>query len=255
MKNSKFAKLHMDDIKIIDIRETSSTNIFLKDYTGEEGRLFTIVCAYKQTAGHGQGGSCWESEPGKNLTFSIKFYPKNILASRQFILLEAGALAVKDCLEGFTENLSIKWPNDIYWRDNKISGTLSECSIIGKYIDYCIFGIGINVNQTCFLSDAPNPISLAQILGHDIDKKEVLDSFIIHLQKYIDMVNNGCHDHIDRLYHEAQYRNKGHNHTFQDASGVFTADIDHIMQNGHLVLRRNDGTVKSYAFKEVKYII
>lgn len=255
MKNSKFAKLHMNDIKIIDVGETTSTNSFLKDYRGEEGELFTIVCANNQTAGRGQGGSCWESEAGKNLTFSVKFYPKNLIASRQFILLEAGALAVKDCLKAFTGGLTIKWPNDIYWHEKKISGTLSECSIKGKYIEYCIFGIGININQTQFLSDAPNPISLAQIKGHDIDKRQVLKLFLMQLRKYINMVNEGCHSYIDKLYYEAQYRKTGNNHNFQDANGTFKAGIDHIMENGHLVLKCADGTTRAYAFKEVKYII
>ena len=155
----------MEDIKIIKVDETSSTNVLMREYSGEEGRLMTVGVAAFQSAGRGQGENKWESERGKNLTFSIKVYPVALPVMRQYVMLEAESLAIRDALAGYVDDITIKWPNDIYWRDKKISGTLSECTISGSHVGSCILGTGINLNQREFVSDAPNPVSLSQILA------------------------------------------------------------------------------------------
>lgn len=214
----------------------------------------TVVTAEHQTAGRGQGSNTWESEPGKNLTFSIKMYPERLPASRQFVMLEAMALAIRDALSTYTGEITVKWPNDVYWRDCKISGTLSECTVSGKFISDCISGTGININQQRFLSDAPSPISLHNIIGHDVNREEVLDAFIDHAEKYLEMVNRGQYEEIDRQYADALYRREGV-FTYQDAEGLFEAELERIEPDGHLVLRRTDGSISKYAFKEVKFVL
>lgn len=159
--------------KIIRLKEVDSTNAFLKNLGTYDEDALTIAVADYQTAGRGQGVHTWESEPGKNLLFSMMMCPKWVPLRQQFLLSEAGALAVKDALDSYTDGITLKWPNDVYWYDKKISGTLIETAIDSKGIKRCIFGIGINVNQTEFHSDAPNPVSLAQILGHEVDREEV----------------------------------------------------------------------------------
>ena len=152
----------MEGIKLIHTAETDSTNRLLRDYAGEEGRLLTVLTADYQTAGRGQGRNTWESEPGKNLLASIRLHPRGLAAARQYALTEAGALAVRDTVAAYVGGASVKWPNDVYAGDRKISGTLSECDISGTAIKTCTLGIGLNVNQRVFRSGAPNPVSIAQ---------------------------------------------------------------------------------------------
>lgn len=160
--------------RIIRLEETDSTNRYLKSYIPEADEEMTVVVADYQSAGKGQGTHSWESERGKNLLFSILVHPHWVPVARQFMLSMAGALALKDALDSYVEGITLKWPNDVYWNDKKISGTLIENSIDSHGIKRCVFGIGVNINQAEFHSDAPNPVSLFQILGYKVDREEVL---------------------------------------------------------------------------------
>lgn len=244
----------MEKIKTINLSETDSTNRFLREYRGEEGTLMTVVTAEHQTAGRGQGRNMWESEAGKNLLFSVKTYPKGLAARRQFVMLEAGALAVCAALSRYADGFTVKWPNDVYWRDMKISGTLSECAVSGGMVGGCVLGTGVNVNQHVFVGGAPNPVSLSMILGRDVDRGEVLAAFLERFESYLDRIDSGRYDGIDRRYAASLYRRTGF-HAYRDASGSFTAAIERVETDGRLVLRRNDGRLGTYMFKEVETII
>ena len=165
------------DFRIIHIEETDSTNRWLK----ENGEGTMVVVADYQTAGKGCGTNSWESERGKNLTFSMLIHPTDIPASQQFRITEVVSVALCEVLERYlltvpelAEGLSIKWPNDIYRGDKKICGVLIENRLQGNVIVDSIIGIGLNVNQTEFVSDAPNPVSLRQLLGREIDREALL---------------------------------------------------------------------------------
>lgn len=244
----------MENIKLIELDEVDSTNRYLREYTGTEGRDMTVVTAEYQTAGRGQGTNTWESEPGQNLLFSLMIHPAGVPAARQFVLLESCALALVSALGHFAEGMTIKWPNDIYWNDCKISGTLSECDICGGMTARCIMGVGLNVNQREFRSDAPNPVSLRTACGTEVSRKEVLGLFISEFQRYMTMLGNGCLEDIHREYIGKMYRRNGL-YEFEDSGGRFRAGIDTVRENGHLVLRREDGSLSEYAFKEVRFII
>lgn len=240
------------DIFRIRLDETDSTNRFLRDYRGEEGRVMTIVTADNQTAGRGQGRNTWESEPGRNLLFSVKTYPKGLDARRQFVMLEAGALSVRDALSAYADGFTVKWPNDIYHNDMKISGTLSECTIVHGLVGSCIMGTGININQREFISDAPNPVSLAQILGHDVSREDILDDVLERFGRYLRMVDSGEYDGVHDAYLASLYRRTGL-HGYRDAAGGFMAEVETVEPDGHLVLRLGDGSVRKYMFKEVEF--
>ncbi len=244
----------MEHIKVINLEETDSTNRFLREYRGEEGQLMTVVSAEYQTAGRGQGVNTWESERGKNLLFSVLLHPQNVPAVRQFVMLEAKSLAIRDTLSELVPDISIKWPNDIYFHDMKIGGTLSECDIIGKCMKNCIIGTGLNVNQRTFTSDAPNPISLYNILGHETDRQALLKCIISRLEYYLKMLENNQLDELDNLYANALYRRNGV-FEYKDTNGRFMAEIVKVEPNGTLVLQKTDNTFSTYAFKEVKFII
>ena len=126
-----------------------------------------VLVADYQTAGRGQGTNSWESERGQNLTCSLGFSPDGVKASRQYILSMAIAVALTETLAGLPHPVSIKWPNDIYVGDKKICGILIENMLKGEHIRHCIIGIGLNINQKRFVSDAPNPTSMALESGHD----------------------------------------------------------------------------------------
>ena len=119
--------------------------------------------------GKGQVGNSWESEAGKNLMFSVLLHPDFVPANQQFLISQISALAVQQMLETFVKPISVKWPNDIYWNDKKICGMLIENDIAGTKLINSIIGIGININQKKFISNAPNPVSLTQITGKEYD--------------------------------------------------------------------------------------
>lgn len=252
--------------RIIHLVETTSTNQFLKEnashlsscqektFTASSEESITVVVADYQTAGKGQGTNTWESEKGKNLLFSILVHPTTLPIERQYILSEAAALSYKEVLDAYTEDISVKWPNDIYWQDRKVSGTLIETSLSkGVFKDF-IIGTGINVNQKEFRSDAPNPVSLCQITGREIPLEEVLDRVVEKFEEYYQMVIDGAYDTISKHYHEALYRKEGL-FPYRDRNGEFTASIDHVKDNGHLVLKDTDGNAREYAFKEVQFVM
>lgn len=236
--------------KIIELEEVDSTNIYINKVEGTN----VVVTAEFQTAGRGQGTNSWECERGKNLAFSLKVSPTWMLPRFQYYLSMVGALALKDALASLTEGITLKWPNDIYWNDKKISGTLILTSISGRHLQDMIFGVGVNVNQEKFLSDAPNPVSLKQILGHTVDRKTLLQSILERFNHYYEILHEGRYTEIALLYHESLYRKNGF-FEYEDKGGRFEAEIIGVSENGHLQLRDRQGLERSYEFKEVKFRI
>lgn len=239
-------------ITTIQLEEINSTNDFLRHYPDPEKNEIVVAYADFQTAGRGQGQNRWESERGKNLLFSILTAPVWMPLQKQFLLSMAGALALKDALDKYTEGITMKWPNDIYWNDRKISGTLIETALSGKSISRCIFGIGLNVNQQVFRSDAPNPVSLWQILGHETDRSKLLEEILQTFRKYLEMLKENRYDEIRELYHTYLYRREGY-HEFIDHRGGFMARIIEVKDNGHLVIEDQNGNRYEYELKEIQH--
>lgn len=237
--------------EVIRLEETVSTNSLirslLKERTLPEGSL---VVTNFQTAGRGQSGNSWESETGKNLTFSLVIYPEIILANEQFLISQIAALSVKETLSAYTDNIRVKWPNDVYWNDRKICGMLIENDLIGNTIYCSICGIGMNINQKEFISNAPNPVSLTQITGQEYDLDEILTRLRHHFYQLYLALLQGKKESIRKQYRESLYRGSGF-HRYQDENGTFEAEIQDIEPTGHLLLRLRDGETRRYAFKEV----
>uniref|UniRef100_UPI0040259F7B biotin--[acetyl-CoA-carboxylase] ligase n=1 Tax=Prevotella sp. TaxID=59823 RepID=UPI0040259F7B len=238
--------------KIIRLKEIDSTNRFLRELKDEQEDEMVVAVADFQTAGKGQGSHTWESEAGKNLLFSIKVHPRWVPVRQQFLLSMAGAIAIKEALETYVDGITLKWPNDVYWNDKKISGTLIETSIDSKGIKTCIFGIGINVNQEAFHSDAPNPVSLRQILGHEVDKDELLQKVIEGFRRYYELLRRADYMDVSGIYHLSLYRRKGF-HRYEDADGDFEGAFVEVEDDGHLILHDKQGVIRSYSFGEVKF--
>ena len=239
----------------IVLAETTSTNSYLADLCNVQPYPeLTSVYSSFQSAGRGQRGNSWESEAGKNLLFSFVLYPDFLEAHRQFYLSQVTALALYDVLSSYTEGISIKWPNDIYWRDQKICGTLIENDLTGIHISRSISGTGVNLNQECFYSDAPNPISLCQITGNQYDIREILAQIMDKVTYYYQRLKEGQTDLLETRYKEALYRKEGM-HPYQDKDGQFQARIVDIEPSGRLILEDAQGQQRGYLFKEVEYIL
>lgn len=241
---------------IIELESVSSTNEYasdlLKKERPEEG---TIIIAHNQLAGKGQGANTWESESGKNLTFSLILYPDFLEASQQFMISKVIALGIQKYLAFKSHHVTIKWPNDIYYTDKKIAGILIENSIIGSKINHCIVGIGININQTEFKGDAPNPISLKQISGGDFYLEDELVELKYHLAKYYNKLKNKHFKDLDREYLLNLYKYKVW-HDYKVGDKLFRGKITGISEFGHLqLLTREENIVKEFDFKEVEFVL
>ena len=242
------------ETKIIRMQEVDSTNTFLKGMKACEDDTLIVAVADYQTAGRGQGTNKWESEWGRNLLFSLLVQPVMVPVAQQFVLSMAGALALKEALCRYADGFTLKWPNDIYWQNRKISGTLIETSVSGHTLSRCIFGSGININQQEFRSDAPNPVSLCHIIGRETPTEEVLRAVLQAFGKNYAMVTEGRYDEVAHLYHASLYRRDGM-HEYRDAGGRFMARIDEVGLDGRLHLSLSDGSRRSYAFKEVAFVL
>ena len=210
------------------------------------------VWADYQTAGRGCGSNKWESERNKNLTFSMLIHPQDMPATRQFDISMAISLAICEALgqhipkAEHNGDLSIKWPNDIYWRHEKIAGILIEHTLHGSVIKDSIIGVGLNVNQRAFHSDAPNPVSLWQICNHETDRERLLHSILCAFERY-------WGQDVREQYLGMLYRRRGF-YPYADQNGAFMAELMTVEPDGHLLLRDDDGHERRYAFKEVRYV-
>lgn len=239
-------------VRRVHLDSVDSTNSYVRRMMsgGEELPELTLVDADEQTAGRGQAGNVWESEKGRNVQFSLVCHPLFLPPSRQFLLSEAIALAVAETVGG-----EVKWPNDIYvGGDRKISGTLIECDLRGHHIETCIIGTGINVNQTVFRSDAPNPVSLSQLTGSEYDREQILQAVVARFANLYQLLRDGGDDTLQHMYRRSLLRGDGKSYPYEDRQGRFMASIHDVEPSGRLHLRRDDGSVSRYEFKEVKFI-
>jgi BirA family biotin operon repressor/biotin-[acetyl-CoA-carboxylase] ligase len=224
----------------------------LKNLTISDGIINgTLIITDFQTKGKGQRGNYWESIAGENLLFSVVLKCNFLHPSQQFLLNQVTSIALLETLDSYMANVKVKWPNDIYVEDKKISGILIENSIKGSHIESTIIGIGLNVNQIHFLS--PKATSIKQIIGNILRRETILEEFLLHLEHYYLKLKNKKYDQIrgkylDRLYGKGQLRQ------YEDATGIYLGEIVDIDQNGRLVIK-NGETKNHYDFKEVKFII
>ena len=237
---------------IIELKEISSTNDYALELVRTENvPEFTVIRADFQTKGRGQIGNHWVADSGKNLLFSVILHPTHIAANNQFILSQCVSLALSRTVSLFCDDVSIKWPNDLYVGDKKIAGILIENLLNGKNIASSIIGIGLNVNQENFIG-AENPISLRNILHNNLNIKEILILFLQELQSLYTIIpaqnETIRRDYLAHLYllgKQAQYKDK---------DGTFTGAISSVSDDGKLHIIDSTGQERAYYFKEVEYL-
>jgi len=238
---------------IIRLESTKSTN----NYTANRARAGelrhgAVILTVEQTAGKGQIGASWLSDPGQNLTFSVFLDNVNLSVSRQFLLTKIVSLTLVDLLRGYGIAAKVKWPNDIYVGSRKIAGVLIENVIQGKTIVRTIVGIGLNVNQKDFGTLNATSISRETEAAYSLD--DVLFSFIGAFNKKLKELES---DSIHEEYHNQLYwLNEKHN--FEDVEGnALEGVITGIDDLGRLCVDvvSDEGThQRIFSLKEIKFL-
>lgn len=231
-----------------------STNKYCEALDLERVEDFACFRALRQTAGIGQRGNHWTSEPYQNLTFSLVLHPTFLPASHQFALTQALSLALTDYLSSCLPAVAsfIKWPNDIYVAPAaKICGILVSTRLHGSAIGSAVCGVGLNVNQRQFPDWVPNPTSMGLLAGRVFDTEVVLGNLLECLRSRYDGLSRGSDytdEYLGRLWRfgqRARYRYQG---------ADVEATIDGVDSFGHLLLSAADGRQLRCAMKEISFL-
>ena len=248
-------------MKITHFKTLESTNQYLQNLLNEGVDIAdNIVVTDFQTSGKGQGKNVWESENGKNLLFSIALDMSFLKAENQFLLTQIVSVTMINVLKKYLpeESLSIKWPNDIYFNDKKIAGILIKNEIRGMMMGTSIIGIGLNVNQTSFDKNLPNPISMKMITGKDFDLDELLSAISCQLSaiSYQSTVN-GQQQIFNFQFSTFNYTNKLYRYK-QWASYEHEGQVKEMMiigydQFGRLILKEKNDREVVCDLKEISF--
>lgn len=241
---------------IIRLPETKSTNSYAIEVLAKDRpKEGCVIITDHQTAGKGTDTNTWESERGKNLTFSIILYPE-LAADQQFILNKAISLGIYDFLISILPDhkVSIKWPNDLYIEDKKVCGILIQNSVMGNKFEYMVVGIGLNVNQEYFTSKAPNPVSLKIASRVEYNLNELLQQLLHSVFYRYNRIKTGTTEKIENDYQQALYRLEEWHEYMVNGIRV-NSKITATNAYGQLILEKENGESIVCDLKEVKFII
>ncbi len=243
---------------LIRLPEVDSTNIYAAQLLLSKTKPIdgTVVFTYRQTAGRGQYGSSWESEPDKNVALSLICYPSFLPAVRQFDLNKAVSLAVCDCIAALPgvppEDVAIKWPNDLYIKDKKVAGILIQNTISGVGLQSSVIGIGLNVGQQMF-QRAPKATSLTVATGRVYDLDDCLQRLCECLERRYLFLQGGdrVKTDADYLSHLYLYRRES---LFRYPGGKrFMGVITGVDETGRLILETDEGEQR-FGLKEIEFL-
>lgn len=245
-------------MKYIVLEEIDSTNSYVSVHAGELEDM-TVVGAAIQTAGRGQRGNSWESEPGKNLTFTIFHTPRELHPRDQFSISEAVALGVVSMLGRYGIEAKVKWPNDIYVADRKISGILIEHSVGSDRVIHSRLGVGLNINQLEFKSDAPNPVSMVQLTGRETELSEALAAVCEEVRLNLERVSTEAgRRELHGEFKDNLWRGDGGAWPFRrrEDGRRFDGRIIDVAPTGMILIEdAATGERQSFAFKEVEFLL
>jgi len=242
-------------MQLIKLDATDSTNAYLRRLLSSNvPEDYTVVTALQQNQGRGQMGTKWQSETGKNLTFSVLRSHLNLPVSDSFVLNLCVSLAIYNVLKHYkVPELSIKWPNDILSGRSKLCGILIENSLSGSKINTSIIGIGLNVNQLDF-EGLQNVSSLKLLLGKALNLDVLLSDIVNQLKKVFLELEQQDADHLWDAYENVLFR-KGKPSTFENGDGSrFMGFIQGVSGDGKLIIALEDAVLKEFGLKEVKLL-
>lgn len=242
-------------ITLQHIESTDSTNRLIKALN-ENTPLVHGHCLYAdfQTAGKGQGSNSWESDSGKNLLFSLWLDTPQFPLLEQFLLSEVVAVSLVNVLHRYLPEVGLKWPNDIYVGNKKLGGILIETIIMKGVMKNAVIGVGLNVNQTEFRSDAPNPVSMCQLLCKETDLQSLLTEIVAEMSVAVRDFTIEQSGEWQQRYDSLLFWREGY-HDFADKNGRFRAKISKILPNGQLILETESRETRGYFLKEVRFVI
>jgi len=231
----------------------STNNLALLNLSNNGPKENICIYTYNQSAGRGQIGRKWYSGSGKNLTCSFRIPLDSYPVSQQFYLNMALALAVYDFIRRFIpQDVSIKWPNDIYVGNKKIAGLLIQNTLRSEYISSTILGIGININESDFPSDLPNPVSLLQLTGESqnlLTLQQLMAEIVIDkLERLLERAKDYRNAYLQALY------KKGVPASFIVADTKVKGIIQGISESGKLDVAFN-GRSRLFSFREITYVV
>jgi BirA family biotin operon repressor/biotin-[acetyl-CoA-carboxylase] ligase len=243
--------------KILNINKVNSTNSYVLELISTNQKLEneTVYISDNQIAGKGQGENLWESEPGKNLTFSIYLEPRFLNPADQFYLNISISLGIQKYVSSLVkEKVWIKWPNDIYILNKKVAGILINHTISGQQLINSVVGIGLNMNQKLFISDAPNPGSLIHFTGKECNLDIALSDLLSSINDFYLMLKKSNIEKLTFQYFEVllgyqQWRE----YNYQNQ--VIKAKITGISNFGTLLLIDDHKNRLECGFKEIEFII
>ena len=242
-------------LKYIHLEQIDSTNAYLQRLQSECDIRNWVVSADEQTAGKGMGSNSWESEVGKNLTFSLALDVSFLPAEKQFLLSEAVPLGIVEVLDKLlpVEKLSIKWPNDIYYENRKLAGILINSTIKANMMGISIIGIGLNVNQMQFQDWPTHPISLKLIMGKEYALQPLLEQIAEHIIIKVEQLKADPttieQDYLKRLF---RYRTWADYEVGGKVLRLFMTGIDPF---GRLQLVDEQQTFYTFDIKEIKFVL
>ena len=237
--------------KLIKIDATDSTNTLLRqrcstNLSPDGEVLWTIT----QRQGRGQGNTVWQSQSGKNLTFSMYKEFKLVKVQNPFVLSCLISLGIQAALESLKiPNVHVKWPNDIMSGDKKVCGILIENMFKGSSLHASIIGIGLNVNQENF-ENLPKAASMFQITGTTYDLDDVLATCLDSIRQKLELLIHS-EEQIIRLYEASLYRNKKPS-TFESNGSLFTGIIRGVNLQGLLKVQLEDNQMVLFDLKKIK---
>lgn len=241
--------------KLLVLTETDSTNNYANRLisTGKAVNG-TVVLSHFQKNGRGQRGNLWESDAGMNLLVSIIVFPKFLPVQKQFYLSKIISLAMIDWLRQHVDEVSVKWPNDIYAGKRKIAGILIETSVQGSSFHSAIIGVGLNLNQEKFSSNLPNPVSLKQLTGKTYEPESVARHILERFLEWYAKLEKGFYFVVDSVYHTHLFRMNEWTQ-FQKDGMVWEGRITGTGEFGNLIIENRSGEKSEFTFKEVEFIL
>ncbi|MBN1951995.1 MAG: biotin--[acetyl-CoA-carboxylase] ligase [Bacteroidales bacterium] len=244
----------MLEFEIIDYQQVTSTNEVMKKFISEgRGKEGTVILADFQTTGRGRGDHRWHSAPKENLLMSILLKPA-ISVQDHFFLNELVSLSVMDTLRAFGVSPGIKWPNDIYLQGKKLGGLLIENSLSGSRIRQSIIGLGLNLNATSFPSDLPNPISLRNVLGNEVDRIYFAGVLLDHLAHRYQLVRENQWELLHRNYLQ-KVLGLGSLVKFIVGGETCHGTLEDIRPQGEILIRSEENELKAYLYNEITLVL
>ena len=255
----------------IELQSVDSTNKYamglvhrdlLPDGQGEAQHGMAIF-AHEQTAGKGQRGKSWASQKGLNIALSILLNPYPLSVPDQFKLSVCIAVSAGELFSKYAgDETKIKWPNDIYWRDRKAGGILieniiqsSQSAVGSRWLSgwqWAVIGIGLNINQTDFDPDLPNPVSLKQITGKNYEPIELAKELCSIIEKNYQSLIAGNFMILFNKYQIHLYK-KDEKVKLKKGTRVFETTIKGVSETGQLITQHS--IEESFDFGEVEWIL